>query len=258
MPFRISKNVLIIGIISLFIFFGLAIALSSHSALYSTVTSVDYSVDNAVAPLRQHKDLAQYMVAVTYLGNPEVIIAFEICLLAFIILAHRKRIAALFLGGIIVGELFSYTFKDLLARSRPLESVFHISRVGYSFPSGHALLSMIFYGTAGFFAAHLAPQKWQKRIITTITAIIIFLIGCSRIFLGVHWFSDVVGGWTLGAVCLIAVAGVFNYIHHHLRNEKIKTISQKERVGIIVVALMLGFFVIFFSVTHLAELRSIV
>lgn len=258
MPFRIQKKYAVLGTILLFIFLGLAFALSTRGGLYNAVTAVDYSVDNALTPLRVHIGLAQFMLSMTYLGNPDVIVAFELCLLAFIILAHRKRIAALFLGGMIVGELFSVFFKNLLARSRPLESVFHVSRVGYSFPSGHALLSIIFYGTVGFFCAHLVQQQWQKRIIVILSSIIILLIGFSRMFLGVHWFSDVLAGWTLGGACLIGVIGVFNYIHHHLRSEKVKNLTKKELVGIIVVSLMLGFFIIFFAVTHVAELRSIV
>jgi len=258
MPFRISKNILILGAILLCLFLGLFIALSSHGPLYSSVTSFDYSVDNAVAPLRHHQDLAQFMLSMTYLGNPEIIIVFEICLLAIIIIVHRKRIAALFLGGIVLGEVISLFFKNILARARPIETLFHVSRVGYSFPSGHALLSMIFYGCLGFFAAHVARKTWQKKLIGIVVGCIIFLIGFSRVFLGVHWFSDVIAGWSLGGVCLVAIIAVFQAIHHHLKNENRKLISAREKIWIIIIALMLGFFITFFFVTHLSELRSIV
>lgn len=252
-----QKKLVGVAILSLACFFVLVFSLLSHKVLYSTLVQVDSSVEQIVAPLRASKDLAQFMLSMTYLGNPEIIIVFEICLLALIVLLHRKRIARLFLGSIIAGELASLFFKNILARTRPAETVFHISRVGYSFPSGHALLGTLFYGSLGFFLVHILHKKWQRVAVAISTTCIIFLIGFSRIYLGVHYATDVIGGWLLGSTFLVLVGIFFVKIHHHLKSESLKSLSRTERVGLIVVSFMLGFFLLFFVITHTEELRSI-
>ncbi|MCC2630875.1 MAG: hypothetical protein K0S38_684 [Candidatus Paceibacter sp.] len=258
MAHRVSKHFFASAIIFFLIFFGLAIALSTAGAPAHTLVSVDNAIIAWIAPLRTSPLLAQSMVVITYLGNPEIIIALEIALLVFILLAHRKKIAILFLGGIVGGEILSLVFKHLLARNRPEEILFHVSRVGFAFPSGHALLGTIFYGSLGLFAAHLATKKLHKKLIVIATALIIFLVGFSRIYLGVHWFSDVVGGWALGLSVLSLIAVVFYTIHHHKTTETLRSVSKKEKTAIIVVSCMTLFYIVYFYVTHLSTIRSIV
>jgi membrane-associated phospholipid phosphatase len=117
---------------------------------------------------------------------------------------------------------------------------------------------MIFYGCLGFFIAHLLPKRSHKIIVACITGFVIFAIGISRVFLGVHWASDVLGGWALGGAVLSMVCAIFYKIHHHLKKEKITDLSRKEAFGIAILAAALGFFFIAYFVTHVTELRSIV
>jgi undecaprenyl-diphosphatase len=252
-----SQALVALAALLILIFVVFILVLSTQTFLYTSLVSFDHAVDSLLQPLRSNETVAQVMLVATYLGNPEIIIALELCLLAFILVVHRKRIATLFLGGIIVGEVCSLFFKSLLERARP-EVIFHVSRHGFSFPSGHALLGMVFYGCLGFFAAHLAKTKTQKIIISSITAIIIFFIGISRIYLGVHWASDVLGGWTLGGACVAAVIAVFFKIHKHTKGDYIRDLTKGEKIGLTAVAFMVGFFVVYYFVTHLGEIRSIV
>jgi undecaprenyl-diphosphatase len=253
-----SFRQLIASAVSVFsIFLLLALMLSIPGPIYDAIVSIDHSVETLIAPFRAFPELVRFMALVTYLGNPEIIIALEIALIAFILLVHRKRIAALFLGGIVVGEIFSWLFKNLLARVRP-DEIFRVSRHGFSFPSGHALLAMVFYGCLGFFAMHLVRKQWQKRLIGIVTGIIIFLIGTSRVFLGVHWASDVIGGWMLGLACLLGVIILFHHIHDHKAHENLRTLSRKEMTAVLVVTLMVGFFVVYYFVTQIGQIRSIV
>jgi membrane-associated phospholipid phosphatase len=255
---RYSSHWLVgLGFFCFCIFAFLALALTSHGLLFNNLIRFDHMADSLVAPLRSDQDLTQCMLVMTYLGNPEIIIAFEACLLAVIVIVHRKRIAALFLAGIILGELTSLVFKSLLVRIRPT-TLLHIVAHGYSFPSGHALLSTVFYGCLGFFLSHILHKKWQKILTAIITTLVIFFVGFSRIFLGVHWTSDVIGGWALGGAFLALIAAIFFHIHKHSKGERITDLNHKEIVGLSIVALALGFFLVYFFVTHIAEVRSIV
>jgi undecaprenyl-diphosphatase len=244
--------------ILLFIGFFIFVAgLVTQSELTASIVHFDYAIDAWIAPFRSLKDVAQGMLVMTYLGNPEMIIAFQVCIILVIVMVHRKRIAGLFLGGIIIGEAAALFFKNVLARSRPVETIFHVARHGYSFPSGHALLSIVFYGSLGFFLVHVSHTQAHKVLVIIFTALLIFLIGFSRVFLDVHWASDVLGGWLLGGALLSIIIVIFSRIHKHTNGERITDLSHKERTGLALISLALGFFLVLFFVAHLSELRSI-
>lgn len=67
-----------------------------------------------------------------------------------------------------------------------------------SFPSGHALGSMVVYAVTAYLIAQLQAERWLRRLTIIIAALLIFLIGLSRVYLGVHYPSDVIGGYTVG------------------------------------------------------------
>ncbi len=103
------------------------------------------------------------------------------------------------LGG---GEALNLVLKQLLARPRP--PVVHplVSAAGYSFPSGHAMASLIAYGMLAYFAI-LALRTWRARTgAVCAAALLVLLIGFSRLYLGVHYVSDVLGGFAVGGVWL--------------------------------------------------------
>ncbi len=103
------------------------------------------------------------------------------------------------LGG---GEALNLVLKQLLARPRP--PVVHplVSAAGYSFPSGHAMASLIAYGMLAYFAI-LALRTWRARTgAVCAAALLVLLIGFSRLYLGVHYVSDVLGGFAAGGVWL--------------------------------------------------------
>lgn len=123
---------------------------------------------------------------------------------------HGKRSIAWILIGESVAEIvMNNVLKALFTRPRP--TLF--DKVGlpasWSFPSGHAMSSMAIWG--GIAAALIALFPSRKRLVVPLAVVLIGLIGASRVYLGVHWPSDVVGGWLAGTPFLVAAV----YLLHH-------------------------------------------
>ena len=101
--------------------------------------------------------------------------------------------------------------KNIVERPRP-EGYRLITETGYSFPSGHSMISAAFYGLIIYFIWKNVKDKKLKYISCTLLGILIVLIGISRIYLGVHYASDVIGGFTISIVYLIIFTSVFKMI----------------------------------------------
>jgi len=111
------------------------------------------------------------------------------------------------ISGVSVVAVFyiGSLMKLVLQRDRPLtEYVAHMRYETYSLPSGHAVGSTVAYGLLAYFAWQLLPQPWNY-ICASLLVILILLVGISRVYLGAHFPSDVIAGWLLGAVGLVAI-----------------------------------------------------
>lgn len=197
-----------------------ALGISQGFFLRSWVTTLDKNVLDLV--LTQRGDTRSgFFLFFTYLGNWEIIASLTLVILLIMFLARKFRAMWFLISVLIVGQLSSSIFKFLLARSRPDTAHALIAQGGYSFPSGHALGSFFFYGTLTYFVYTLARNRLE-RILTTLSGLgLIALIGISRLYLGVHWLSDVVAGWIMGATILIVFIVFFEHrkalfpIAHH-------------------------------------------
>lgn len=143
----------------------------------------------------------QIMLGFTFLGEPNLLLV--ICLsLGIVLLArnHRSEAATIALaGGGAIG--LNLLLKRLFARARPQLWEHVVDVRFYSFPSGHAMISMVIYGLLGYFlGARFPKQRWS---IYSLTVVLIAAIGLSRLYLGVHWPTDVIAGYTAGLVWLI-------------------------------------------------------
>ncbi|MEG4809002.1 phosphatase PAP2 family protein [Microcoleus sp. F8-D3] len=141
------------------------------------------------------------MLGFTFLGEPNLLLV--ICLtLGIILLArnHRSEAAtiAIAAGGAIGLNLL---LKKLFARARPQLWERVVDVRFYSFPSGHAMISMVIYGLLGYFLGSRFPK--QRWLIYSLTVVLVAAIGLSRLYLGVHWPTDVIAGYTAGLVWLI-------------------------------------------------------
>ncbi len=248
----------VIFLLALSLFTILAFSVITPGSLHVLVNTLDSTVHQWVLNHGFPSGVAKFMLFFTYLGNPEIIISTEIVLLLIFFVIQRKLLASFFLGGLIAGEAVSLLLKNSFERIRPEEALYQVSRSGFSFPSGHALISTIFYGFTAFCLIHAFPKRWQKISTSIIAACFILLIGFSRVFLGVHWASDVLGGWLLGSVVLILLIMLFTSVHQRVKWHALELPHGIALSLITVMLAALSFYIFYYYVTHELVIRSIV
>lgn len=143
----------------------------------------------------------------TFAGSVYFMIGISLIVLIFD--KDKKRALSVGVCLTVVG-LINLFVKLGVGRSRPEYSL--IEEMGKSFPSGHAMISVCFYGYLTYLYSNMKPIL---RCFFRISAIVIvFLLGFSRVYLGVHYVSDVIAGWCLGYVVLLLFVLVYNKIRH--------------------------------------------
>jgi undecaprenyl-diphosphatase len=136
---------------------------------------------------------------VTSLGSITVLLIITFTVAGFLLLARKPGVAWLMLITVLGGLALNNLLKFVFARPRP-DAVSHAPRVfTTSFPSGHATLSAITYLTIAALLARAYPSPILDFYFMSLAAILTVLIGLSRIYLGVHFPTDILGGWCIGA-----------------------------------------------------------
>ena len=136
----------------------------------------------------------------TFLGEPTVLIGAGIVLAFWLWRAGHRRLPLVLVAIVAIGRALSEAQKYWVARARPeLEPHLVVVKTS-SFPSGHATSSMIFYLTLALVLT--AGTRWHRAAVAG-AVLLSLLIGTSRVMLGVHWPSDVVGGWAFGMLWVL-------------------------------------------------------
>lgn len=139
------------------------------------------------------------MVDVTALGGWTVLTLITVLVLVYLLITSRRADALLVLVSIAGGSLLSTALKIGFARPRP-DLVDHLVNVSSaSFPSGHAMLSAATYLTLGALLARTEERRVVRGFLFGVAVALTLIIGCSRVYLGVHYPTDVLAGWCLGA-----------------------------------------------------------
>lgn len=151
-----------------------------------------------------NENLTPIMKGITLLGSATFFIPFIIFLLIFIKNNYLRLSISI---NIILITLLNQFLKFVIQRPRPTQYRI-VDASGYSFPSGHSMVSMAFYGFLIYLIYRYLKNKYLKTILILILSVVIVLIGISRIYLGVHYTSDVCAGFLLSLSYLIV------YIHY--------------------------------------------
>lgn len=141
---------------------------------------------------------------ITALGSLGVLTLLVAASAGFMLLAGHRRAALFAVAATVGGALASSLLKVLFDRPRP-DIVPHATEVATaSFPSGHAMASAVVYLTLGALLARLVPAPRLKLYIMAVATALAAAIGLTRVYLGVHWPSDVLAGWAAGAAWALA------------------------------------------------------
>lgn len=159
--------------------------------------------------------LTFFFTMVTYLGNWNTLTL--ICCLFLLVPSVRMSFGIPLSAAAILASLIQKALKVSFHRARPDLTLHLINQGGYSFPSGHSFSVLIFYGMIIFLCRQNIKDRKAVNLITFLLSCLIILIGFSRIYLGVHYPTDVLGGWSLGlCVLMILLSG----LHVFMREKK--------------------------------------
>lgn len=198
----VKKNKKTIVLYSAVVFILISIAILTKVWLLEDMTKLDIQVSEYVSRLHM-QSLLLIMIASTYLGNTEIVIAFLAMAVCVCLISGYRREAVALAVSVAATMTVTYAIKFMVDRARP-ESMYGFDVFGAAFPSAHAAAGMVLYG---FFAYFLGKRFFPFRIpIYIASGAVIFLVGISRVYLGVHWMSDVIMGWCIGGAMLYVLA----------------------------------------------------
>ncbi len=144
---------------------------------------------------------------VTALGARMVVYMVVLVASAFLWQSRHHYSAAMLWVAVIGSGLINSVLKISFNRPRPDVFPWRTQHVGLaSFPSGHAMTSIVVYGTLAFLIARLAPTRWLKRLVWTVAMLVVLVVGLSRLYLGVHYPSDVLAGFVVGGAWAVVCA----------------------------------------------------
>ncbi len=171
--------------------------------------------------------LNKVMLFITNIANSIVLLI--LCIILFSILVYKKKWyhSILLVFSIIGGVSLELLAKLIIHRTRPQNSLIEFS--GYSFPSGHATMAIIFFSVLLYSFKDDIKNVLYRRIFITTNIALFFLIGLSRVYLNAHWFSDVIAGFALGMFWLTLLILIINVtILLSKRTTQKEQVSNKE------------------------------
>ena len=159
--------------------------------------------------------LEQTAIDLSALGGFTVLWLLGTASIGFLTFVRRRTEAACIAGSLVGATVLNLFLKSIFHRARP-DLTPHLATVSSSsFPSGHAMVSAAVYLTIAIMLGQAHRRAGVRAYLMAVATVLVFLIGCSRVFLGVHWPSDVLVGWSLGAVWALAVYAISRQLHHY-------------------------------------------
>lgn len=186
-------------IVSLFIFI-----INSILVVTNCYQPIDELINLGVSLIR-NSNVTEVIKVLTSFGDTNVIIMLNALLIIFIFFKKKYKLLVIPIASTLSG-IINTGLKYLFSRSRP-EGIALIAQGGFSYPSGHSAISVLFYGTI-IYLLMKSDIKYKKVYITLLT-IMAVIIPLTRIYLGVHYLSDVIGGVSLGFSILSIILVIY-------------------------------------------------
>lgn len=184
---------------ALWLFGGIAEDIIHHDPL----TQFDLAIADA---FHRHASAMGVAVAkgVSLVGSPAFIAAWGLVVVGLLFVRRQYLLLGGWIAALAGAGLLDLALKRVFHRTRPTWDVPLVAVQGWSFPSGHAIGSLVAYGMLAYVLVREAHRRRQRLGVIACATLLILLIGLSRMYLGVHYFSDVMGGYAAGAVWLAA------------------------------------------------------
>lgn len=158
-----------------------------------------------------------YMTSITHLGDRFAYMVLAVILALYLYIRKGNLIFTLqAMAVLIVAGALNFWLKDLIGRPRP-EAAHELGITNKSFPSGHAMSSIAFYGFLIHLSWRIYKSRLKKVVFTIVLVFLIISIGLSRIYLQVHYPSDVLAGYAAGGMCLIIFILMFSFMRFRQR-----------------------------------------
>lgn len=185
---------------------------------------LDIIIYNIIVLKLRTESLTKIMGILTNFGGAYMLIGLAIMITIF---SKNKKTAFIIDLNLIIITIFNLILKNIIQRPRP-EGYRLIAESGYSFPSGHSMISMAFYGLIIYMIWKTMKNKKLRNIICVLITILVILIGISRIYLGVHYASDVIGGFVVSIAYLIVYVSITKTILKIEREDNKKNEKELE------------------------------
>lgn len=190
-----NKNIIIISILSI-LFIVLSILV-----YFNLTISFDNTIYHLIT-INMNNILTSIYKVITFFGSTLFIISLCIFFLILFIILKKKNYGFIISGVLIISTIFNNLVKIIICRERP--DVLKLVIEGtYSYPSGHTMASVSMYGILMYLILKSNINKKLKIVLTTILGILPILVGMSRIYLGAHFVTDVIGGFLLAITLLL-------------------------------------------------------
>ncbi|HWN88760.1 MAG TPA: phosphatase PAP2 family protein [Chitinophagaceae bacterium] len=158
----------------------------------------------------------KFMLFITFLGKHQFLIPANLILIFYFLLVKRQTWFSIRVITIAISSLvLMLLLKQLFQRKRPLSPLLKAAK-GLSFPSGHAIMAVTFYGLFIYILQHTITTEWLKWFLIILVFVLIVLIGFSRIYLRVHYASDVAAGFIIGLLWLLLSLAVLKWLEGYV------------------------------------------
>lgn len=195
-----NKKATYIGILSL-AFVILIILIESN-----LIAGFDTAVYNLLT-MHMNESLTNIAKAITLFGADKLIISISIGILIITVILKKVKTGVIVILFLYIVHTINYIVKIIIQRPRP-EILRLIPESGFSFPSGHTMAATALYGMLVYLILRSELNKNLKILFSVILSLMTFLVGLSRIYLGVHYASDVLGGFLLSIILLLILISI--------------------------------------------------
>lgn len=195
----------LILLVSLLALLGFVIVLVLRSHLVEVDTFL-----NVWSTSIQTGNLTIVAVTISNLFDTYIVIAISLLIGTYLVVKNYKRYSILLLCAVSGEVLIVTSIKLLVASPRPISVI--LSQTGYSFPSGHVTGSVVFFGLLTYFMWQTWKSPQAKVASSSVFLTVICIVGFDRIYLNVHWLSDVIGAYLLGVFWLTLVLLIFRHV----------------------------------------------